>query len=86
MFSGKPLLITGGTGSVGNQYVKNALADYKLERLINYSSRLSENREPITKKPFWSDFPVMLMKYILYFTPAGSLAWSKSTPGGVTVK
>ena len=37
MFNGKTLLITGGTGSFGNQYVKSILANYNPERLIIYS-------------------------------------------------
>jgi hypothetical protein len=32
------------------------------------------------------DFTLELMKYVLYFTPSGSLARSKSAPGGLVVK
>jgi UDP-N-acetylglucosamine 4,6-dehydratase/5-epimerase len=37
MFTGKSVLITGGTGSFGKQYVRTLLERYKPERLIIYS-------------------------------------------------
>jgi hypothetical protein len=36
--------------------------------------------------PFWPDFSFMLMKYILYFTPSGSLTRSKYAPSKFVVK
>jgi len=49
------------------------------QQLLHSDSLLRES-------PFDSDFPIMLMKYVLYFTPTGSLAQSKSAPGGFVVK
>ncbi len=37
MFDGKSILITGGTGSFGQRYVKTLLERYKPARLIIYS-------------------------------------------------
>ena len=37
MFNGKSILITGGTGSFGRQFVKTVLAQYQPKRLIIYS-------------------------------------------------
>jgi len=37
MFNGKSILITGGTGSFGKQYLRTILATYKPSRLIVYS-------------------------------------------------
>ncbi|MBP7548053.1 MAG: polysaccharide biosynthesis protein, partial [Corallincola sp.] len=37
MFDNKSLLITGGTGSFGHQYVETLLARYKPRRLVIYS-------------------------------------------------
>ena len=37
MFSGKSILITGGTGSFGKQYVKTLLARYKPQRIVIFS-------------------------------------------------
>jgi UDP-N-acetylglucosamine 4,6-dehydratase/5-epimerase len=37
MFNGKSVLITGGTGSFGRQYVRTLLAQYEPKRLIIYS-------------------------------------------------
>lgn len=37
MLSGKTVLITGGTGSFGKAFVKKALADYDLKKIIVYS-------------------------------------------------
>ena len=37
MFEGKSILVTGGTGSFGKEFVKTALAKYKLRKIIIYS-------------------------------------------------
>jgi UDP-N-acetylglucosamine 4,6-dehydratase len=37
MFEGKSILVTGGTGSFGKEFVKIALAKYKLRKIIIYS-------------------------------------------------
>ena len=37
MFNGKSILVTGGTGSFGNQFIKTVLTKYKPERVIVYS-------------------------------------------------
>ena len=37
MLNGKSVLITGGTGSFGNQYVATLLSKYKLKRLVIFS-------------------------------------------------
>ena len=37
MFNNKSILITGGTGSFGKQYVKTILSLYKPHRLVIYS-------------------------------------------------
>jgi UDP-N-acetylglucosamine 4,6-dehydratase len=37
MFNGKSILITGGTGSFGKQYVKTLLARYKPQRIVIFS-------------------------------------------------
>ena len=37
MFNNKDILITGGTGSFGNAFVRKILNDYKPKRLIIFS-------------------------------------------------
>jgi UDP-N-acetylglucosamine 4,6-dehydratase len=37
MFEGKSILVTGGTGSFGKEFVKTALANHKLRKIIVYS-------------------------------------------------
>ena len=37
MFNGKSILITGGTGSFGHQYISTLLERYNLKRLVIYS-------------------------------------------------
>jgi UDP-N-acetylglucosamine 4,6-dehydratase len=37
MFDGKSILITGGTGSFGKQYIKTLLGQYKPKRIVVYS-------------------------------------------------
>ncbi len=37
MFSGKSVLITGGTGSFGKKYVKTILARYRPSRVVIFS-------------------------------------------------
>ncbi|MFM2482614.1 UDP-N-acetylglucosamine 4,6-dehydratase (inverting) [Celerinatantimonas sp. YJH-8] len=37
MFNGKQILITGGTGSFGNKFVKNLLQNYSPKRVVIYS-------------------------------------------------
>ncbi|WP_164925243.1 polysaccharide biosynthesis protein [Thermanaerovibrio acidaminovorans] len=37
MFEGASILITGGTGSFGKQFIRNVLANYKPRRVVVYS-------------------------------------------------
>ena len=53
MFNGKSILITGGTGSFGKEYVKILLGRYKPKRLIIYSR--DELKQYEMKKVFDED-------------------------------
>jgi UDP-N-acetylglucosamine 4,6-dehydratase len=50
MLNGKTILITGGTGSFGQEFVKKILAEYKLRRAIVYSR--DEYKQYIMSKKF----------------------------------
>ncbi len=50
MLNGKTILITGGTGSFGQAFVKRILADYKVRRVIIYSR--DEYKQYMMRKKF----------------------------------
>src|SRR5436190_1512961 len=59
MFSDKSILITGGTGSFGRQYVRSLLARYKPKRLIIYS------RDELKQYEMEQEFGQECMRYFL---------------------
>jgi len=59
MFNGKSVLITGGTGSFGKQYVKTLLKLYQPKRLIIYS------RDELKQFEMAQDFHEECMRYFI---------------------
>lgn len=59
MFNNKSILITGGTGSFGHQYVKTLLALYKPKRLIVYS------RDELKQYEMQQIFDASCMRYFI---------------------
>ncbi|UTV98762.1 UDP-N-acetylglucosamine 4,6-dehydratase (inverting) [Marinomonas rhizomae] len=59
MFNNKSILITGGTGSFGRQYVKTLLANYQPKRLIIYS------RDELKQYEMQQDFDAGCMRYFI---------------------
>ena len=59
MFNDKSILITGGTGSFGRQYVKTLLERYQPKKLIIYS------RDELKQYEMEQDFPQSCMRYFL---------------------
>jgi UDP-N-acetylglucosamine 4,6-dehydratase len=59
MFNDKSILITGGTGSFGRQYVKTLLERYQPKKLIIYS------RDELKQYEMEQDFPQDCMRYFL---------------------
>ncbi|MEO9655816.1 UDP-N-acetylglucosamine 4,6-dehydratase (inverting) [Marinomonas sp.] len=59
MFNNKSILITGGTGSFGRQYVKTLLAHYQPKRLIIYS------RDELKQYEMQQDFDAACMRYFI---------------------
>lgn len=59
MFNGKSILITGGTGSFGKQYVKTILSNFKPRRLIIYS------RDELKQYEMQHDFNDACMRYFI---------------------
>lgn len=59
MFNDKSILITGGTGSFGKQYVKTILECYKPRRLIVYS------RDELKQYEMQQDFNAPCMRYFI---------------------
>jgi UDP-N-acetylglucosamine 4,6-dehydratase/5-epimerase len=59
MFNDKSILITGGTGSFGRQYVKTLLERYRPKKLIIYS------RDELKQYEMAQDFPQSCMRYFL---------------------
>ena len=59
MFNNKSILITGGTGSFGRQYVKTLLANYQPKRLIIYS------RDELKQYEMQQDFDASCMRYFI---------------------
>ncbi len=59
MFNNKSILITGGTGSFGRQYVKTLLANYQPKRLIIYS------RDELKQYEMQQDFDAQCMRYFI---------------------
>jgi UDP-N-acetylglucosamine 4,6-dehydratase/5-epimerase len=59
MFNGKSILITGGTGSFGKQYVKTILQRYQPRKLIIYS------RDELKQFEMQQDFPQSCMRFFL---------------------
>lgn len=59
MFTNKNILITGGTGSFGRQYVKTLLKNYKPKRLIIYS------RDELKQFEMHQTFNAPCMRYFL---------------------
>jgi len=59
MFNDKSILITGGTGSFGKQYVKTILQRYRARKLIIYS------RDELKQFEMQQDFPQSCMRFFL---------------------
>src|ERR1017187_5966372 len=59
MFNDKSILITGGTGSFGKQYVKTILQRYRARKLIIYS------RDELKQFEMQQDFPQSCMPFFL---------------------
>jgi UDP-N-acetylglucosamine 4,6-dehydratase/5-epimerase len=59
MFNDKSILITGGTGSFGRQYVKTLLDRHQPKKLIIYS------RDELKQYEMSQDFPQSCMRYFL---------------------
>src|SRR3984885_7500780 len=59
MFNDKPILITGGTGSFGRQYVRTILDRYQPRKLIIYS------RDELKQFEMQQDFPQGCMRFFL---------------------
>jgi UDP-N-acetylglucosamine 4,6-dehydratase/5-epimerase len=59
MFNDKTVLITGGTGSFGKQYVKTLLSRYRPKRLIVYS------RDELKQFDMQQDFRQSCMRYFI---------------------
>jgi UDP-N-acetylglucosamine 4,6-dehydratase len=59
MFNDKSILITGGTGSFGRQYVKTLLERYQPKKLIIYS------RDELKQYEMEQDFPQSCMRYFI---------------------
>jgi UDP-N-acetylglucosamine 4,6-dehydratase/5-epimerase len=59
MFNDKSILITGGTGSFGKQYVKTILQRYQARKLIIYS------RDELKQFEMQQDFPQSCMRFFL---------------------
>src|SRR5450631_1903666 len=59
MFNDKSILITGGTGSFGRQYVETLLEKYRPKKLIIYS------RDELKQYEMAQDFPQSCMRYFL---------------------
>jgi UDP-N-acetylglucosamine 4,6-dehydratase/5-epimerase len=59
MFNDKTVLITGGTGSFGHQYVKTLLAHYRPKRLIIFS------RDELKQYEMQQEFNASCMRYFI---------------------
>jgi UDP-N-acetylglucosamine 4,6-dehydratase/5-epimerase len=59
MFNGKSILITGGTGSFGKQYVKTLLERFQPRRLVIYS------RDELKQFEMEQDFSAPCMRYFI---------------------
>jgi len=59
MFNGKSILITGGTGSFGKQYVRTLLANYSPRRIIVYS------RDELKQFEMQQEFGAPAMRYFI---------------------
>lgn len=59
MFNGKSILITGGTGSFGKQYVKTLLARYKPQRIVIFS------RDELKQFEMQQEFNHPCMRYFI---------------------
>ena len=59
MFNGKSILITGGTGSFGKQYVRTLLKQYSPNRLIVYS------RDELKQYEMQQEFSAGCMRYFI---------------------
>ena len=59
MLDGKSILITGGTGSFGKQYVKTILSRYKPRRIVVFS------RDELKQFEMQQDFDTPEMRYFI---------------------
>ncbi|MGE0081078.1 MAG: UDP-N-acetylglucosamine 4,6-dehydratase (inverting) [Thiohalomonadaceae bacterium] len=59
MFNGKSILITGGTGSFGKQYVRTILAKYKPKRVVIFS------RDELKQFEMQQEFDEPCMRYFI---------------------
>ena len=61
MFNNKNILVTGGTGSFGKQFVKTIISKYKPNKLIIYS------RDEFKQYQMQLEFPISKYKFMRYF-------------------
>ena len=59
MFDNKSILVTGGTGSFGHQFVKMVLSRYKPQKLIIYS------RDELKQYEMAQEFSERCMRYFI---------------------
>ena len=62
MLNGKRILLTGGTGSFGQMFVKLALDEYKPERLIVFSR---DELKQFEMAKTWSEKDYPCLRYVL---------------------
>ena len=60
MFNNKTVLVTGGTGTFGKQFISKVIADYKPKRLVIFS------RDEMKQFMMEQDFPVKKYKFLRY--------------------
>ena len=65
MFNDKSILITGGTGSFGKQYVKTILSLYKPHRLIVYSRDELKQYEMQNSQIFQTKKNSSILRYLI---------------------
>lgn len=68
MLNGKSILLTGGTGSFGRQFVRSVLSRYNPKRLIVFS------RDELKQFEMQQEFPASAMRFfwVMCVMPSGS--------------
>ena len=61
MFNNKTVLVTGGTGTFGKQFISKVIKDYKPKKLVIFS------RDEMKQFIMEQDFPVKKYKFLRYF-------------------